>query len=217
METPQEKFILDATAGFRMMWFNKQHPNAIYLDQRPECEPDVVGDFRDLKRFSDNTFRLIIFDPPHILRNSDNHDSNILRRFGALQSDSWRSDLKSAANELWRVLKDYGVLIFKWNTQYTPSNEVLKLFPVEPIIYQVSATSTRKYQKGRMRENVKTLWFCFMKIPQISVKNQESPEVPDANTSLGNMPVDDSHSSPRVRSERVRENSLRIKDNLEAK
>lgn len=47
----EDKFILDATAGFRMMWFNKHHPNAIYLDQRPECEPDIVGDFRDLKQF----------------------------------------------------------------------------------------------------------------------------------------------------------------------
>ena len=59
-----EKFILDATAGFRMMWFNKHHPNVTYLDQKPECEPDIIGDFRNLKDFADNSQRLIVFDPP---------------------------------------------------------------------------------------------------------------------------------------------------------
>jgi hypothetical protein len=63
--TEPDKFILDATAGFRMMWLNKKHPNTIYLDQRPECEPDIVGDFRDLKQFPDESFRLIVFDPQH--------------------------------------------------------------------------------------------------------------------------------------------------------
>lgn len=85
----KDKFILDATAGYRMMWFNKQHPNCIYLDQRPECEPDIVGDFRDLKQFADENFRLIIFDPPHILETSVSHNSNILRDFGFLRRETW--------------------------------------------------------------------------------------------------------------------------------
>lgn len=45
-----DKFILDATAGFRQMWFNKQHPNTVYLDQRPECEPDQIKTFRAATR-----------------------------------------------------------------------------------------------------------------------------------------------------------------------
>lgn len=161
----KDKYILDATAGFRMMWFDKHDPNTLYIDKRPECEPDEVQDFRNLP-YTDKRFRLVVFDPPHILRGSDNHDSNMLRRFGALQPDTWRSDLKQAFDELWRVLADYGVLILKWNTQYTASNELLALFPVKPLFYQVSATSTRKYNGGRQRENVKTLWFCFMKKPE---------------------------------------------------
>lgn len=35
MET-EGKTILDATCGGRMMWFNKDHPNAVYADQRRE-------------------------------------------------------------------------------------------------------------------------------------------------------------------------------------
>ena len=68
----KEKFILDATAGFRMMWFDKKHPNCIYLDQRPECEPDIVGDFKNLSQFPNGMFKLIIFDPPFWIRSSHN-------------------------------------------------------------------------------------------------------------------------------------------------
>ena len=32
----KNKFILDACCGGRMMWFDKQHPNAIYIDFRKE-------------------------------------------------------------------------------------------------------------------------------------------------------------------------------------
>ena len=31
---PPGKFILDACCGGRMMWTNKNHPNAIYIDNR---------------------------------------------------------------------------------------------------------------------------------------------------------------------------------------
>lgn len=30
----KEKLILDACCGGRMFWFNKKHPNALYVDQR---------------------------------------------------------------------------------------------------------------------------------------------------------------------------------------
>jgi len=167
-----EKFILDATAGFRMMWFNKHHPNTIYLDQRPECEPDIIGDFRDLKQFPDETFRLIIFDPPHIIVKNKltNQDSAMRRMFGVLEADTLEVDIKKAFLEFWRVLKPYGVLIFKWNTQYLPSDKLIKLAPESPLVYQISASIKRKDTPPLARANygsqVKTLWFCFMKIPK---------------------------------------------------
>lgn len=68
------KKILDATAGSRMMWFDKENESALFLDERCftdtlcdgrqlDVNPDVVGDFRNMP-FEDNSFYLVIFDPP---------------------------------------------------------------------------------------------------------------------------------------------------------
>lgn len=77
-----KKKILDVTCGSRTIWFNKQHPAAVYCDVRDEecsaiwkstshdserkciVHPDVQCDFTDLP-FPDNTFSLVVFDPPH--------------------------------------------------------------------------------------------------------------------------------------------------------
>ena len=50
--------ILDACCGSRMFWFDKENPNATYMDIRQEkfeihskkvnVNPDVVADFRDM-------------------------------------------------------------------------------------------------------------------------------------------------------------------------
>ena len=163
-----EKFILDATAGYRMMWFNKQHPNALYIDQRPECEPDEIQDFTKLP-YPDKTFKLIVFDPPHIKRTSENLNSNMIRDFGYLQPETWQDEIKKGFIELWRCLENNGVLIFKWCNVYFPSNIILKLFPVKPLFYQISASHKRS-NSGKKLKRVKTLWFCFMKIPEENKK-----------------------------------------------
>jgi hypothetical protein len=161
-----EKFILDATSGYRSMWMNKNHPNAVYIDQRPECEPQYVRDFRKMPDFQDESFQLIIFDPPHIIRANDKLNMNMVRCFGQLSPETWRSDIKDGFKELWRLLKPMGVLLFKWSNQQIPSNEILKLLPVEPIIYQISQNKPNRYEKGKRVREVQTLWFCFMKIPK---------------------------------------------------
>ena len=95
-----DKFILDATAGFRSMWFNKKHPNCLYIDQRPECEPDIVADHRNLTQIPDNQFKLIVYDPPHIIRSTIQSDTNVFRRFGVLRPDTWTSDIKKSSRLL---------------------------------------------------------------------------------------------------------------------
>ena len=154
------KFILDATAGFRMMWFNKNHPNCLYLDERPECEPDIVTDFRDLSRFNDETFRLIVFDPPHYLDKWHNAEIKINIDYGLLKAETWQSDLKKCFLECFRVLKDYGVLLFKWNNHDVDYRQVLKCFPIKPLFGQQVKTSKSK------KHPCSTKWFCFMKIPE---------------------------------------------------
>ncbi len=164
-----EKFILDATAGFRMMWFNKKHPNCIFLDQRPECEPDIVGDFRDLKQFPDETFRLVVFDPQH-RRVKDGCPKGFIQSYGALLPETWQSDFKKAFAEVWRCLKPYGILIFKWSSHKIKEKSVLQcFFPYYPLFGQKTTGS-----KGNRKS--KTFWFCFMKIPKEADQIQEALE-----------------------------------------
>lgn len=70
------KPILDACCGSRMFWFNKENPMALYMDNREledtlcdgrslQVKPDVVGDFRHMP-FENESFRLVVFDPPHL-------------------------------------------------------------------------------------------------------------------------------------------------------
>ena len=164
-----EKFILDATAGFRMMWFNKKHPNCIYLDQRPECEPDIVGDFRDLKQFPDETFRLIVFDPPHMIGNGKKpSEEEYIRKFGYLNPESWQRDLFKGFQELWKKLAPYGILLLKWSNAQIMSDRILALCSEKPLFYQITAAHPYggKHNPNEKGVKIRTLWFCFMKIPK---------------------------------------------------
>ena len=161
----KDKFILDACCGPRHMWNNKKHPNAIYIDKRQEkkgfhphrknasVQPDIIMDFRNMK-FKDCSFRLVVFDPPH-MKGEPNSKMNLHQLFGVLDKVNWRSDLRKGFDECWRVLVDYGVLIFKWNDASISYTEILKIFPHKPLFQQTSGSSRKK-----------TYWACFMKIPE---------------------------------------------------
>ena len=89
------------------------------------------------------------------------------KKFGCLNKDTWEDDLKLAFKELWRVLDDYGTLIFKWNDQSVAIEKIKPFFPDKPIIFNRIGT------KGKS-----TYWFVFMKIPskeQLIALNQNSP------------------------------------------
>ena len=86
------KYILDACCGSRMFWFDRQQKNTVYMDNREFedtlCDgrrlivkPDIVGDFRQIP-FPDETFRLVVFDPPHLRHGGDK--SWIVKKYGKL-------------------------------------------------------------------------------------------------------------------------------------
>jgi len=167
----KDKFILDACCGGRMMWVNKKHPNAIYIDNRTaekghiqngynpgHCvKPDYIMDFREMA-FADKTFRLVLFDPPHL---SSLTPSSIMRKkFGVLDELHWGSDLKKALNECWRVLDDYGILLFKWNDIEIQYKKILELVDFKPLVMNITAGQKALRQKNR------SYWFTFMKIPE---------------------------------------------------
>lgn len=159
------KRVLDACCGSRMMWLDKQNPAAIFIDKRHETltvtdrthrhdgtrtlriEPDCLMDFRNMS-FSDESFRLVAFDPPHLVRAGPK--SWLAAKYGKL-SDDWRTDLRAGFAECFRVLEPGGVLIFKWNETQVKLNEVLALTPHKPLFGQVSGRSGM------------THWLVFMK------------------------------------------------------
>lgn len=154
------KFILDACCGGRMFRFDKHHENAVYIDNRtldkwsvdsrPEffIEPDMVMDFCDLK-FPDKHFKLVVWDPPHL--QSLYETSWMAKKYGVLSWDR-KDELAKWFSECWRVLDDYGVLIFKRNEYEIPLSEVLELFEQKPLF---GHTTGKKGMTKRL---------CFMKV-----------------------------------------------------
>ena len=159
----KDKFILDACCGGKMFWFNKKHPNVLYIDNRKapkghrkfrpnhEVQPDIVMDFRKMD-FTDKSFKLVVWDPPHLKTLGETSDMR--KTYGCLVAETWPSDLSKGFNECWRVLEDYGILIFKWNETEISVKEVIGLFKEIPLFGHPTGSKS------------KTHWFCFMKIPK---------------------------------------------------
>jgi hypothetical protein len=159
-EQPEVKIILDACCGGRMFWFNKSHPNALYIDIRNEdntlikgrpefsVEPDEIVDFRDMP-YKDNSFKLVVFDPPHL--KTLGKTSWMAKKYGILGKD-WREDIKKGFDECMRVLDLHGTLVFKWNESEVKLKELLEAISTEPLFGHTS---------GRQS---KTIWMCFIKL-----------------------------------------------------
>ena len=166
----KNKFILDACCGSRMFWFNKQQKNTVFcdireynkgfIDNRPnrELKPDMIMDFRNLK-FSDRNFKLVIMDPPHLIGKPDG--CRMTRTYGVLNKETWKEDIKKGFDECWRVLEDYGILIFKWNEASVKRKEVLEVLGKVPLFGHPNGSK------------IPTHWFCFMKIPKEKEINKE--------------------------------------------
>ncbi|AMS03226.1 methyltransferase [Gordonia phage TimTam] len=153
------KPVLDTTAGSRMFHFDKENELVLFGDIRSEqhvlCDgralsitPDVILDFRNLP-FATESFKVVIFDPPHLIRVGAN--AWMGKKYGRL-SPTWRDDLAAGFAECFRVLDDYGVLIFKWNETQIPVSEVLELTPYAPLVGHRSGKTAR------------THWITFLKV-----------------------------------------------------
>ena len=161
-----KKLILDACCGGRMFWFNKFHPNTIYIDHRVaqkghikywqaknhSVDPDIVMDFRSIK-FKNESFKLVVFDPPHMIRRTESGYQQA--KYGSLHTDTWKQDLKTGFDECWRVLKKHGILIFKWNEVSVPVGKIISILKKEPLF---------GHKAGKTQ---KTHWLCFMKLKNV--------------------------------------------------
>lgn len=171
--------VLDPCCGSRMWWFDKANPLVLYGDRRCETlevtdrshgradgtrtlcvNPDVVMDFRAMP-FPDESFHLVAFDPPHLVRAGKK--SWLAAKYGKLGPD-WRADLRAGFAECFRVLRPHGVLVFKWNETQVKISEILPLSPVAPLF---GNTSGRK--SG-------TPWMGFIKPGPPSFFSEEVPD-----------------------------------------
>lgn len=176
MELPP---VLDACCGSRKFWFDKDNPDALFIDQRRqrtsvsdkskpggvrwiEIAPDEVADFRKMP-FPDKSFSLVVFDPPHLRSNRTGKTSWMATAYGTLGPD-WREDLAAGFRECFRVLRPLGVLVFKWAETNIRIGEVLAL------------TNQRPLFGTRMPKQLGTYWVVFMK--------SERPEADKSETGL---------------------------------
>ena len=164
IDEAESKKILDMTCGARTIWFNKNHPAVVYCDKRRkdfelyfgkahtslrQCHvnPDIQCDFTDLP-FADNTFSLVVFDPPHLTTAKET--AWLVKKYGKLY-EGWPQMLHDGFAEGMRVLKPDGIMIFKWSEYNIPANDVWKAIGQKPLFGHHSGKKS------------KTFWGVFMK------------------------------------------------------
>lgn len=140
--------ILDVCCGSRMFWFDKNEPHTTFMDIRKEqfeihgkkvnVQPDIVGDFRNIP-FEDNSFNLVVFDPPHLKWAGPN--SIMKAQYGQLDKHTWKEDLAKGFEECMRVLRVGGTLIFKWSDCQVNVKEILNAIPFNPLFGQRRGTT----------------------------------------------------------------------------
>ena len=165
------KSVLDPASSSRMFYFDKMDDRVLFGDIRKETheyldssakdgkrvlmvDPDLQMDFRNLP-FEDETFPLVVFDPPHLVRAGKK--SWLALKYGKLNAN-WREDLPLGFKECFRVLKPHGTLIFKWNEYQIKVSEVLELTEQKPIC------------GNRCGRTAKSHWIVFIK-PETEKQN----------------------------------------------
>lgn len=127
-------------------------------------KPDVIADFTHMP-YDNETFKMVIFDPPHLLRNVGT--SKYAAMYGSLNCKAkpkgyqqikygaidmnWRETLRAGFAECFRVLQKGGVLIFKWSDIDIPVSKILELTPYKPLF------------GNRCGKQNKMHWICFVK------------------------------------------------------
>ena len=156
--------VLDACCGSRMFWFDRSDERVVFVDKRREThvlpdksskggsrtlvvDPDIQADFTALP-FADETFAMVVFDPPHLIRNG--RKGWLAKKYGKLEGE-WEEEIRQGFSECFRVLKPDGTLIFKWNEHEVPVSKILALTPESPLV------------GNRCGKTAKSHWIVFMK------------------------------------------------------
>ena len=113
--TPEN--ILDATVNKGRFWEGSTRP-VTGLDIDPAHNPDYVGDNRDMP-FDDESFDVVVYDPPHIPNQGKDKSKDFNTRFGLVLNSSVDQGYNFShlyppfVKEAYRVLKPEGVMFCK--------------------------------------------------------------------------------------------------------
>jgi SAM-dependent methyltransferase len=170
--------VLDVCCGSRMFWFDRENPTALFMDKRAETHeltdsssqggfrsltiaPEVQADFTALP-FRDASFPMVVFDPPHLVRNGKS--GWLAKKYGKLGRD-WREEIRAGFAESFRVLRPLGTLIFKWNEHEIPVSQVVALSAHRPLF------------GNKCGKQSKSHWLVFLKPAQPARRAEQDPTV----------------------------------------
>ena len=152
--------VLDATAGNRMMWKNKNPPLTVFMDKKTDLRvrPDVIGVWGHAP-FRDDVFDCILFDPPHIVRTKGADPRFTMH----VNYGSWKSKteaiigINKAQKEFLRLTKR---LCFKWcNTRDGPT-----LWTLLPFFKEWKETHRKEWNtKGSGTIRGTSFWVTFVR------------------------------------------------------
>lgn len=139
--------ILDLSAGNRAVWFNKNHPLAIYLDKRESVKPTIVCDTRALPSAVGCGYDLVVFDPPHT---NCGPNSDMSKSYGHYTTAEILEIVAGSGKEAHRVSKDGALMAFKWSDHSIALSRALDKMPNwEPLFgHSVKSTGGTKHRKG---------------------------------------------------------------------
>jgi hypothetical protein len=118
--------IIDLSAGNRAVWFNKRHPECLYVDMRKDVEPDLLADTKNLPLSAGAGFDLVVFDPPHM---NFGKKSNMARVYGHFTQREIIETIQGTSKEAQRISRPEALMAFKWNDHDVRLLDILKLMP----------------------------------------------------------------------------------------
>ena len=179
--TTKEELILDATAGNRTMWVTK-NAKIIYgdVEKRLGFKPTIFMD-NTKTPFPNNTFDTIFFDPPFACGKSSVFGSPNMemlveqyphlakwaetRKYTSYYgNDKFTSNnellkyLRRAFCEFHRILKDDGLLWFKWGESKIKLKNVLKTAKGWNVLLRLPI---KRYNRKSGSQKINTFWLCL--------------------------------------------------------
>lgn len=146
--------ILDMTAGNRGIWYNKNHPLAVYIDKRESVKPDICGDSTSTD-FKNGVFDLVVFDPPHM---NCGKNSNMSKVYGYHTTTEILDFIAGSGKEAHRVTKENALMALKWNDHDIKLKRVFDLLPNwEPLFGALT--------KDGPKPASKTYWCMLRRLP----------------------------------------------------